>query len=267
MSKILKRYNPDDYWDYRILKASQITSGQGFQRKMYLKDIKERKEHFDPYMIEIVDVSYRDGHYYCNEGQHTVTLLVDLFGPNVPVACRVFKGTTYEKDAELFSRQDSKKRKISSLEQINSLYESRNPMVVSLKSIAESYGFVVDFKGRCRNGQQLSNIPYLLHEVYEKKGEVRLRELLSIISLTWKESGYLSTRTSLSGLNRFLELYSASEYEISRLIKILRENSPKSIDKEARKFQNKKNSDKGCTVIVDLYNYKRKVEYRLPYKC
>ena len=267
MSSIPKRYNPDDYWDYRILKASQITSGQSFQRKMYLNDIKKRKENFDPYMVEIVDVSYREGQYYCNEGQHTVVLLVDLFGPDVPIACRVFKNTSYEKDAELFSKQDSKKRKISPTEKINSLYESKDPAVMDLKAVAESYGFIVDFKNKTRNGKQLNNIPYYLYEVYQKKGRQRLCDLLSIISETWKANGYTSTRTSLSGLNRFLDLYSANEYERPRLIKVLKENSPASIDKEARKYQNKRNSDKGCTVIIDLYNFKRSEAYRLPYKC
>ena len=51
-------------------------------------------------------VSYRDGHYFVFDGQHTiVTRRAMNGGQDLPIICKVYEGLTEEEEAMLFSRQ------------------------------------------------------------------------------------------------------------------------------------------------------------------
>lgn len=77
-----------------------------YQRKLNIPNVEKMSAEFTELIANPPKVSYRDGHYFVFDGQHTiVTRRAMNGGQDLPIICKVYEGLTEEEEAMLFSRQ------------------------------------------------------------------------------------------------------------------------------------------------------------------
>ena len=90
----------------RSLNFTQNLGVTPYQRELRVNRVRRIAAKFDPCLLNPPKVSYRNGHYYVFDGQHTVAVLKLLNGgKDLMIRCIVYTGMTESEEALLFAQQ------------------------------------------------------------------------------------------------------------------------------------------------------------------
>ena len=246
----------------RPVEAKKIVSTQEYQRAINQRNVMLIKQGYVKELVNPVKVSLRNGKYYCFDGQHTLAVLTDMFGEDCIVPCLVYTGLTYEKEAELFAKQDEFKRKLSSKEKVKANYEAADEDTVKFVSAVEKAGFKCHFNhGGATSNNSIGTISYLYHTVYKKHGEDHMIRLLSIIRSAWSDEKNATQDAIIKGLDIFMTLYDG-EYVPADLVAKLQKVSPIVIIRNGKASMTHTGATRYAVAIFDVYNKGRKSKLR-----
>jgi hypothetical protein len=155
----------------------------GYQRLLSKAHVKKTAENFNPYQINPVKVSRRDGKNYVVNGQHTIEVIALVSGSReTSVWCMVYDNLSYEEEAEIFATQQKYTRSLSSYDIFNAEVEAGNEESITIKSIVEGYNMTLS------NNQAPGTICAVatLESIYESYGYSILDTTLGLCIATWQ---------------------------------------------------------------------------------
>ena len=93
---------------YKLMEVSSrdLEIPDAYQRKLNTERVAKIVAGFDERIANEPKVSFRDGHYYVFDGQHTIVARKHMNGnADLPILCKVYYGMTEADEALLFSMQ------------------------------------------------------------------------------------------------------------------------------------------------------------------
>ena len=179
------------------------------------------KKNYDPAEVRPVVVSLRDGKCYIIDGQHTAVALYELNkkDPNSLIYCDVRTGLTYEEEADLYVRLNKNSKKISIVDEIKGLIESRDVNALLFQEVIEHSGYTL-FSS---NGIRAVSASWSIFN--GKNGHEQLEKVLTLINMTWQNKRGATDSTMLRSINCFLAVHS-NEYDKNVFVKKLSKENP-----------------------------------------
>lgn len=206
--------------------AGRLKSSQNYQRGVSGKHVLEISKNFEWDIVTPIRVSERGGVYYVFDGQHTLASIKSKYGDDVIVPVQLYRGLTYEREAELTAKLDRFRKKMKRIEVDNALLESGDNDRERFVSLCNDLGWNVAFNTRITNKQfYVQNPSYVFEMVYMKHGAAYTGRFLNLFTNAF--SGDCSAMRSpiQRGINLFMESYK-DEYSDATLTRALRGKEP-----------------------------------------
>ena len=165
---------------FEQIPIKNLVSNQEYQRELSEQHVKRAVENFDPYQINPVKVSRRDGINYVFNGQHTIEIIATITeSRETPVWCMIYDDLVYEHEADIFANQQKYVKPLTPYEIFIANIEAGNEEQITIKNIVENYNmFIAPIKvpgGICA----VSTLEY----IYRKFGYHILDDTLSVNSV------------------------------------------------------------------------------------
>lgn len=190
--------------DFELIPIKELTCDQLYQRSLSEKQVRKTSDNFDPFQINPVKVSKRDGKNYVIDGQHTMEIVAKVSGSrDTPVWCMIYDELIYQKEANVFADQTRFTRQLSSYEIFNARVESGDEVSLMIKILAENYGFII---GKVKKPGVITNVKSL-EFIYNKYGMEVLSRTLRICAKTWNGDERSLSQGILKGLAKLLAAY------------------------------------------------------------
>ena len=206
---------------YRQLPYSDLVKAD-YNRPIDRSRVIRIKKNYNPFEVRPVIVSFRDGKYYIIDGQHTATMLFELNNrdPATPIDCDIRYGLTYEQEADLYVRLNKNSKKISIVDEIKGLIESRDENALLFQETIEKSGYTLFDKN---NGIRAASTVWGIFN--GKDGQKRLEDTLTLINEMWQNKRGATDALTIKSITAFLAIHS-TEYDRGMFIKKLSKENP-----------------------------------------
>jgi hypothetical protein len=238
--------------------TDQIFLGK-YQKHLNKKRVADIVAGFNPNRMRPIEVSLRDGKYWCWDGQHRLAAYKQM-GVDC-IECQVHHGLTYEDEARLFAEQQDNVGSITTAHKFNALKEAGDPQTLRIIKKCSEYGFTVH--PTKPGGKNIRSIK-ALQSVERTLGSSRLGDIVWIMKSAWDHSAESTHENIIGGLELFLKRYllpedTAKEYEINnavinRLHDSLSTVEAKKLLQESTKFYGFNGNKRVALAMVELYN-------------
>lgn len=176
------------YWEEVLrLPIGALEIDTTYQRDLDLNWAKSIAENFNPQLVEMLQVSYRNGHYYVFDGQHTLKALEMKFGDSeYPVSCKVYHGLTKQEEAQLFRDLNWLKKKISPIAMMKAQSVAGDKTTMNFLQCTKDAGFIMNpsKKVQCRYG---INAVKKAEACFLTLGPETYSRMLTFIKETWSQ--------------------------------------------------------------------------------
>jgi hypothetical protein len=236
------------------INASQLIIDPSYQRQLNKKRAKKIAKNYDPFLENLVKVSFRDNKYYVFDGQHTINMELVRHGyRDVPIKCLVYCGLTHDKEAILFSKQSGFSQKVSLADQLHARYEGHDKEIVDFCEMTKKAGLFIDFT----RGVEENKIVALqkAYKIYTADKEIYVK-LLRMIKETWNGDPESLRSEILGGVYEFDRAYKG-KYDVDKFVEQLSVISPKVIIREGKATISGRDK-RYAQQIVNAYNKKKK---------
>lgn len=198
----LNPFVPDVHFEQ--IPICNLVSNQDYQRALSLKHIRKAAEHFDPFQINPVKVSRRDGINYVFNGQHTIEIVAAVSGSReTPVWCMVYEDLKYETEADIFANQQKYVKSLSPYEIFVANVEAGNDEQLIIKGLVESYGLNIS------HGKVPGAICCVssLEAIFENYGYQVLDRTLKLVIGTWEGDINSLSANMIRGVAKLVSSY------------------------------------------------------------
>lgn len=249
------------HYDYMTLDSSILCVDETYQRRIRPNQINRAKKAFNPNLVNVVKVSFRDGKYWIFNGQHTVALLVAMNdGDPVPVECKVYTGMTQKDEKDLFNLQDGVCSNPTVCEMVRGDYLLGEPYAVKMIEAIESLGLTLAFdNGSGRN--RIVCVSAVL-KAYKQLPLDKFIMTLDILRLSWGGIETSFDNRLISGMARFIKHYDT--FDKKNFIEKLHKEDPCQIISKTKSWGGGANTT--ARQFLAIYNNGRKAKNRLPDK-
>lgn len=209
---------------------------------------------YEPHKDRPIEVSYREGRYYCFDGQHRL-LVHKMLGRNT-IQAQIHEGLTYEQEASLFSRQHDNEQRVNSKDRWGASVKAgaESPKTKEIIDISKACGFRVS-----TNDYSVENTICCVQElqtIYDKYGAKGLKTVLEFVKLTWDGLPGNTNRIILRAISLIYK-YCGDDMLVSPRWKLvimkLSKISPRFLMREASR--NERRGGKGVArQIIEYYN-------------
>ena len=168
---------------FELIPIVNLVSNQDYQRNLSRKHIRKAAANFDPYQINPVKVSRRDGINYVFNGQHTIEIIATASGSReTPVWCMVYDDLSYKHEADIFANQMKFVKPLSPYEIFIANLEAGSDDQLLIKDLVESYHLTISNKRAPGNIVAVST----LESIFQKYGYHILDRTLRLCVGTWE---------------------------------------------------------------------------------
>ena len=186
---------------FEQIPIKNLVSNQEYQRELSEQHVKRAVENFDPYQINPVKVSRRDGINYVFNGQHTIEIIATITeSRETTVWWMIYDDLVYEHEADIFANQQKYVKPLTPYEIFIANIEAGNEEQITIKNIVENYNmFVAPIKvpgGICA----VSTLEY----IYRKFGYHILDDTLRLCIATWEGDINSFSANILKGIAKLL---------------------------------------------------------------
>lgn len=187
---------------------------------------------FDERIANEPKVSFRNGHYYVFDGQHTIAARKRLNNNrDLPIRCKVYVGLTESDEALLFAQQTGASSILTAGFRMRALIYGGDPQAMAFLKATESMGLQLDYTQS--NGYKRIACVNTAFTEFKRAGKERYQEGLAIILAAWKGEPNSLRAQNVQGVIRFVDLYQG-EFSDNRLVRQLRSVDPLTIYREGR---------------------------------
>lgn len=189
---------------------------------------------YDPDRDRPIEVSLRNGEFFCFDGQHRL-IAHKVLGMST-IQAHVHKDLTYEQEAALFAKQNDNAKAVSAADRWNASVEAGNeiPHTKEILAICKDMGFKVSAGKEKYIGVNTISCVQELQSIYKDCGERGLRLILKIVKDAWNYQPKNTNRMILGGLH-FIYTHFGDELtaeRLDRMAEALGEYTPKSFLRE-----------------------------------
>jgi len=190
--------------EFMLVPCSSLCSNVAYQRDCSAKFVNRVSNDFDKNLLKVVRCSERDGKLWVWDGQHTVEIVKKAAGTeDALVWCMIYKGLTYEEEADLFSRQQQYEKSLMAYNITNAKLEARDPDTLMMENILSAYGFSFSVK----IGDYKIRATGIIEKIFYKYGAECLSRVLQLISDTWDGKREYIRSAFLSAMAKFVDTY------------------------------------------------------------
>lgn len=198
----LQKFVPEVHFEQIPIK--NLVSNQEYQRNLSISHVHRAAEHFDPYQINPVKVSRRDGINYVFNGQHTIEIIALVSGSReTPVWCMIYDDLDYTQEADIFANQMKYVKPLLPYEIFMANIEAGSDKQLIIKSLVESYHMTITLAKTPGGICAVST----LESIYEKYGYHTLDRVLRLGIGTWEGDANSLTGNMLNGIARLVVAY------------------------------------------------------------
>ena len=235
-----------------------------YQRELNPIRVRKIAAEFDERIANDPKVSFRDGHYYVFDGQHTIAARkLRNGGEDLPIRCKVFYGLSELEEAILIAQQTGASAQLTAGARLRALVYGRDPDALAFLKATESVGLRLDYNQD--RGKHRIGCVGTAYGIYKKVGEEIYKEGMQHIVDAWEGAPDSLRFEILQGVVFFVDLYHA-EYDSKRLVKQLRKYEPLTIYREGRSMGvNMAGHKKYMYQVYRMYNGSSR-KYALPLK-
>jgi hypothetical protein len=256
---------PEIKFEFQQLNLSILHVAK-YQRELTLAECNRYKKEFDPNLVGVLLVSFRDGKWWIVDGQHR-SVLLKMLGVK-DYLCQIVRGLTYQEEAALFKKYNSKRRQLGRCDLLVADVEAGNLKSQALVRIVDQNGYSMprmEIKGKVSIEAVAS-----AEEAHTMLGDDGLDYTLSLTNATWPSNREAVQRSMLSGMARFVKMYQG-EIDRKIFVKKLSKIKPDAIlrDADTSVTYSVTNKDKPMAVarvIWKAYNDRLTEKNRLPGK-
>ena len=196
-------------------------------------------------------VSYRDGHYFVFDGQHTIVTRKTMNGgADLPIICKVYTGLTKEEEAILFSKQTGVSRPLTAGAELRAALVGKDAQSIAFLNATESTGLQLGLDAY-RAPWKIICIRTAFKE-YKTYGADLYKEALTMLAKGWEGDPDSLRSGILRGMVRFVALYQG-EYDPERLVKRLQTIHPMTLVRDEKAMSGTV-SYKYMMLILRTYN-------------
>ena len=224
-----------------------------YQRPVRMEKVNKIVTEFDPLLVNTLKVSLRDGHYYVFDGSHTLEALrIVKTKEHFPVECRLYKGLTYEREAELFALQNGVATRVGVPYKIRALAAAGDEGINAFLDATRVCGFEIN------PGEKSSKRGNILavskaYSLYKSMGDDGYKKMLTLIKSAWHGECWSVSQNMLSGMALMIRTF-GDKVTVDRFSKKLGGVSFNLIQKEASKLQSVPVAYQFAVALTKLYN-------------
>lgn len=220
-----------------------------YQKQLNMARCKKIADEFDINRMRPIEVSFRNGKYWCFDGQHRINAY-KLMGKNT-IPCIIHLDLTYEDEAYLFARQQENVGAVQAHHRWNALVEAKDQYVLDIVAIAKAQGFTILHKNNKPNNIKCVKA---IQTYYNDLGELAFASGLRVIAQAWEFSAKSTDHDIISGLYLFSKAYKGI-FDYSRLTDRLSLISPTTLLRNAKdNFSVQGDARKVAVEILRQYN-------------
>lgn len=233
---------------YERIPIKNLVSNQDYQRALSDLHVKRAVENFDPYQINPVKVSRRDGINYVFNGQHTIEIIAEKTGSrDTAVWCMIFDDLEYAHEADIFANQQKYVKRLTPYEIFTANIEAENEAQMTIKALVESYNLFLTPNKIAGGVCAVSTLEY----IYNKFGYHILDATLRLCIATWEGDVNSLTANILKGIAKLIVAYEEELDEVLFKEKLGR----CSIREITRSASERSNGSLGyAEAMLDIYN-------------
>lgn len=192
---------------FEQIPIKNLVSNQEYQRNISIKHVQRAAAHFDPYQINPVKVSRRDGVNYVFNGQHTIEIVALVSNSReTPVWCMIYDDLEYEHEADIFANQQKYVKPLLPYEIFMANIEAGNDKQLIIRDLVESYGLKISSKSAPGHICAVAT----LESIYDRYGYHVLDRVLRLMVGTWEGVIQSLSANMLNGLARLVYAYGDS---------------------------------------------------------
>ena len=216
--------NSTPEYEYKQANTKDIFVDPLYQRDLDNSKVSKIVRDWNPYLVNAVKVSWRDGKLWVFDGQHTIAACkAKRGGRDCMVDCKVFYGLTRLDEMELFIAQNGAATPVKTREKYRALFNNGDPDITAMVRECEMMGFLVEF-----------------------------RDMMLIIKEAWGGMPESLTSEIISGMTKFYMAYHG-DFNRKRLVKRLSHNNPIAIVRDG-KVTASSGANRYARIILGLYN-------------
>jgi len=241
---------------FEQIPIKNLVSNQEYQRNLSELHVRRAVANFNPYQVNPVKVSRREGINYVFNGQHTIEIIAMISDSReTPVWCMIYDDLDYKEEADIFANQQKYVKSLTPYEIFMANVEAGNDEQLIIKDLVESYGLFLTYQKITGGICAISTLEY----IHKKFGFHILDQSLRLCIGTWDGDTNALTANVLKGASK---LIMAFENELK--YEIFKEKVGRCSMKELTRMANeRKNGSLGyAEAMLSIYNKRQRYPLR-----
>lgn len=189
---------------FEQIPIKNLVSNQEYQRNLSQAHIARAVANFDPYQINPIKVSRRDGINYVINGQHTIEIIAAASGSrDTPAWCMIYDDLSYEHEANIFANQQTYVKRLLPYEVFMANLEAGNDDQLIIRDIVESFGLSIGLT----KGPNVICAVSTLEQIFKKLRFHGLRRVLRLIIGTWEGDMNSFSANMLNAVAKIVDVF------------------------------------------------------------
>ena len=189
---------------FEQIPIKNLVSNQEYQRNLSQAHIARAVANFDPYQINPVKVSRRDGINYVINGQHTIEIIAAASGSrDTPAWCMIYDDLSYEHEADIFANQQTYVKRLLPYEVFMANLEAGNDDQLIIRDLVESFGLTIGIT----KGPNMICAVSTLEQIFKKLRFHGLKRVLRLIIGAWEGDMNSFSANMLNAVAKLVDVF------------------------------------------------------------
>ena len=248
-----------DWTEMRNLPVGDLHIDPKYQRDLDMKWAQTIADNFKPDLLEVIQVSYRDGKFHVIDGQHRKKGVELRFrDPNYPVTCKVYYGLTEAEEGELFYLFNKCKKRMTDKSMMKAQAFFGEEEVSDFFRITKEMGFIIDPVERksCKYGILAVK---KARTCYQALGAEAYGRMLRLIRMTWDGERWSLSQNMLGGMARLIAVF-GDDLDDKGFSSKLKFETETTIKREASTYGTTNPSNAFASALLSFYNKGRRTK-------
>ena len=222
-----------------------------YQRTVNMAKVRHIALNYDVDRDRPVEVSYRDGEYYCFDGQHRVAVHKML--GDTQVLAQVHFGLTFDDECRLFAEQHENEQTVSIRDRWNAAVYAgdKSPQTKEIILTCAKMGYSISTEHVMR--KRTFSCVRELTKIHQRHGVNGLKTMLFVIDTAWKDQPNNTHHDIVAGLGKIMDTYALGDTEWNRLRDKLSKTTPQEFLRKAN-TANGRGGKRAAKAMVEIYN-------------
>ena len=204
-----------------------------YQRELKPSKVKRIAENFNPDVVGIALVSFRNGKFWCLDGQHRVKAMKKL--GYTEVWCQVITGLTYEEECKRFNILNTGRTQLTANQVFHCRVEEKEINAVDLVEIFNKYRFDYNKNASCRDDNVIGAVSKFV-KIQRNHGNGMVERVVRVLRNAWLGDKNSLASAIITGLATFFsENPDVNEFVLT---KALEKISPLALVLQANNYAN-----------------------------